>query len=109
MNSYLNYKLSRKYKDFDFVNRVISLNIRHYFMYDRGLFLWEICGDFRRTLKRNQRIKYFRKLAKKIKNDDFDAHIENLENLCNDRVREETTRIDISDVLLNVLDSEDSD
>ena len=60
MNSYLNFKLSRNYKDFDFVNRVSDKNNEHYLMHFWYMFLSSNIRYFRQNiLSRHCRIKYF--------------------------------------------------
>ena len=96
MNSYLNYKLSRKYQDFNFVNRVMDKNKGYYLLYQEGHFVWVICDEFREnTLKKYHKNGYFRQLATKIQNDDFDIDIKNLENRAHARSHAEMTRIHI--------------
>ena len=109
LNSYLNYKLSRNYKDFDFVNRVFEENNNHYLM-NQFVHLIVICWDFRMNiLKRNDRIKYFRKLAKKIKNYDFDVYIQEIEDLAIENNRKDLENPSNVEVFPDDEDDEDDD
>ena len=75
------FKLSRKYQDFDFVNRVTDKKNVHYLMHHDNWFLFQQIFNFRKNLKKHK-IKYFRDLPKKIINEDFDQYITEIENIC---------------------------
>ena len=81
LNKVMFFPLSRKYQDFDFVNRVTDKKNVNYLMHYNNWFLFQQMLNFRKNLPK-YRVKYFRDLTEKIKDEDFDKYITEIENIC---------------------------
>ena len=106
LNKVMFFKLSRKYQDFDFVNRVTDKKNVNYLMHHDNLFLFQQTLKFRKNSQKHK-IKCFRDLTKKIINEDFDKYITEIENICQNKMRVELLK---DNYVSNNYDSEsDSD